>query len=48
MANGYGEVAAYGEETYKQDGIIGAADSRHYAILRLLFPLEQLLEPEAD
>lgn len=48
MGVGYGNVAVYGSQTYKQEGIISADDSRHFKMLLDLFPLEQLLIDEED
>lgn len=42
MADGYGEVAPYGELIYKQDR--GEGEERHFKILMAIFPAKQLLE----
>ena len=44
MADGYGEVADYGELDYKQD--IEEGTGRSYAAMVELWPLPELLEDE--
>lgn len=46
MADGYGEVAPYGDLPYKQDGVDD--EERHFKIMMAMFPVKQLLEDDDE